>query len=336
MSESKETSTRDARPRDVGAEARTRDARPRDVGAEARADDRVCAGRALPAGFCEFWELRASTARALAPGSVAVESRESTSPAARYAELVVSAPGARTLRARYVRPATDDPVPLVVAYPDWYQGVRGWHHLTRFVALGAAVVMLDARTLGWDALDVTAGWQAAPEGLALAGACTDALRLAAAALELPGIDRSRVSTWGEGLGGAAAISAAALVGDEGWHCAACNPLPAGIDLERDASVTTGPLAGIARHFRMQDPTRSRADELARALSYVDAANLVQLLRGSLLVGTGAMDVAAPAAGQNALVAAAVRAADVRQVTYPRHGHERINEFENELVGFLAR
>lgn len=288
----------------------------------------------LPAGFREFWELRAASARTLAPGSVAVAPVETASPTARYAELVVSAPGARTLRARYVRPATDASVPLVIAYPDWYQGVRGWHHLTRFVALGAAVVMLDARTLGWDALDVTDGWEAAPEGLALAGAYTDALRLAAAALELPDIDRAHVSTWGEGLGGAAAIAVAALLGDASWRCAACNPLPAGIDL--DAQVTTGPLAGVTRHFRADDPTRTGADALAHALAYVDAANLVALLRGGLLVGTGGMDVAAPPAGQDALVAAAARAASVRRVTYPRHGHERINEFENELLGFIAR
>lgn len=290
----------------------------------------------LPAGFREFWELRANAARAaVSAGTVGVMPLASASPAARYAELAIEVPGARSLRARYVRPATDAPVPLVLAYPDWYQGVRGWHHLTRFVALGAAVVMLDARALGWDALDVTAGWEEAPEGLALAGAYTDAMRVAAAALELPGIDRGRVRAWGEGLGGAAAVCACALLGDESWRVAALNPLPAGIGHAFDADVPAGPLAGITRHFRATDPTRAQAPELAAALAYVDAANLVQLVRGSVLVGTGAMDEQAPAAGQDELVAAAVRAAGVRQVTYPRHAHERINEFENELVSFLV-
>lgn len=291
----------------------------------------------LPQGFREFWEVRASAAASsVAAGSVGVEPRESASPAARYAELVIDAPGARTLRARYVRPATDDAVPLVLAYPDWYQGVRGWHHLTRFVALGAAVVMLDARTLGWDVLDVTAGWQEAPEGLALAGAYTDAMRVAATALELPGIDRGRVSAWGEGLGGAAAVCVGALAGDETWHLAALNSLPAGIGHALDAAIAEGPLAGITRRFRADDPTRSSAAELMGALSFVDAANLARLVRGSVLVGTGSMDAQAPAAGQDEFVRSAVAAASVRQVTYPRHAHERVNEFENELVGFLAR
>ena len=287
----------------------------------------------VPSGFSEFWGLRAQMARTLAEGSVAAVPVASASPAARYAELVVSAPGTRALRGRYVRPATDAPVPLVLAFPDWYQGVRGWHHLTRFVALGSAVVMLDARPLGWDALDVTAGADLAPEGMALAGAYTDALRLAAAALELPGIDRSRVSTWGEGLGGACALVVAALLGDERWRCAALNPLPAGINL--DAAPVSGPLAGVTRHFRDMDPMRAEAAGLASALAYVDAVSFAPLLRGNLLVGTGGMDVAAPPAGQDALVAAATSAASARQVTYPRHAHERINEFENELVGFLA-
>ncbi|WP_154028572.1 acetylxylan esterase [Olsenella uli] len=291
-------------------------------------------GCELPAGFREFWELRAASARLLGEGDVGLSPLEFASPSARYAELVVSAPGARTLRARYVRPATDAPVPLVLAFPDWYQGVRGWHHLTRFVALGVAVVMLDARSLGWESLDASAGWESAPEGLALAGAYTDALRVSAAALALPGIDLARVSTWGEGLGGSAAVAAAALLGDTSWRCAACNPLPAGIDL--DAPVAAGPLAGITRRFRASDPTRSGAGALARALSYADAANLASLLRGELLVGTGLMDDQAPTRGQAKLVSSAQAAASVRQVCYPRHAHERINEFENELVGFLVR
>lgn len=289
----------------------------------------------LPAGFREFWELRAQAARALGAGDVSMAPVACASPAARYAELVVAAPGARSLRARYVRPATDEAVPLVLAFPDWYQGVRGWHHLTRFVALGAAVVMLDARLLGWDALDVTAGWEQAPEGLAVAGAYTDALRLSVAALELPGIDRTRVCTWGEGLGGAAAIAVAALVGDATWRCAALNPLPAGLEAVGTLPAA-GPLAGIARAYRACDPTRARESELAGALAYVDAANLASMLEGELVLGTGAFDEQAPAAGQDLVAERARAAASVRQVRYPRHGHERINEFENELIGIFSR
>lgn len=285
--------------------------------------------------FAEFWELRRAAAclsepRTLVPVGTA-------SPSARYQELVVEAPGGRELRARYVRPASDEPCGVVLCFPDYNQGVRGWHHLTRFVALGFAAVMLDARALGWESLGVCDGADDAPQGLGVARAYTDALRLAVAALKLPSIDPAHVCAWGEGVGGAAALCVSALIGDETWRCAVANPLPAGICLERDSRVAMGPLAGIARHFRQTDPIRSGAEGLAQALSYVDAAGFAALMRGNLLVGTGLLDEASPAEGQDALVRAARegRCASVRQVRYARHGHERINEFENELVGFLA-
>ena len=302
------------------------------AGADAAA---VAAAAAAAPGFEDFWALRAASARMCAPS--ALVSVGTSSPAARYHELVVAPPGGRELRARYVRPASDEPCGLVLCFPDFSQGVRGWHHLTRFVALGLAAVMLDARSLGWESLDVAAGAADAPQGLALAGAYTDALRLSAAALKLPGIDLAHVRAWGEGVGGACALCVSALLGDETWRCAVANPVPAGMCLERDARVAAGPLAGITRHFRQADPTRSDAEGLARALAYVDAAGFAALVRGSLLVGTGLLDEVSPPEGQDALVRAAGDgpSARVRQVRYPRHGHERINEFENELVGFLA-
>ena len=288
----------------------------------------------LPGDFERFWGLRRDGAAtgldvSLAPVGMG-------SPAARYHELEVGCPGGRVLRARYVRPQTDDPVPVVLMFPDYAQGVRGWHHLTRFVALGQAVVMLDGRDLGLAGLDVTAGWDQAPEGLALAGLARDALRLSHAALSLPGIDRARVSAFGDGLGGWMAIAVASAMGDASWRVAACNPLPA--DVRRALAVglpATGPLASLVARLRGCDPTHARLERLLDALDYVDAANFASLLEGSILVGTGKMDEVAPAACQDSVVAAATGARSVRRVTYPKHAHERINEFENELLAFLA-
>lgn len=290
--------------------------------------------RRMPGDFEAFWGLRRD---GLAEGlGISLAPVDIPSEAARYHELVVALPGGRELRARYVRPATDEPVPLVVMFPDTEQGVRGWHHLTRFVALGQAVAMLDGRDLGLAGMDLAAGWDEAPEGLALAGLVTDALRLTRAALGLPGIDCAHASAFGDGLGGGLAIAVAALLGDASWRVAACNPQPA--DLRRAVAgglPSTGPLASIARRLRQTDPTHERMEALMGALDYVDVANFATLLQGSLLVGTGLMDEVAPASCQDSVMAAATGARSVRRVTYPRHAHERINEFENELLAFLA-
>ena len=73
--------------------------------------------------------------------------------------------------------------------------MRGWHHLTRYLAPGYAVCHLECRP--W-AKDVTAGWQDGADGLVLAQLVDDALAMAGIARTLEGVDASRIRTQGLG------------------------------------------------------------------------------------------------------------------------------------------
>ena len=86
--------------------------------------------------------------------------------------------------------------------------VRGWHHMTRFVALGYAVFALENRA------EADAQTQFA-----------DAQAAARAALSLP--TTLNLIAWGEGLGGTLAIAAAAKQPQHVVKCAAQNPLCTG-------------------------------------------------------------------------------------------------------------
>ncbi len=107
-------------------------------------------------------------------------------------------------------------------FHDHGRGIRGWHHMTRFVALGYAVVALENRFIQ---IDVTADAEAGPDGIAAVKMVSDALTMAQAVRKLPRTDRARLITWGEGL---------VLVWPSMWpamipgvvKCAALNPVPA--------------------------------------------------------------------------------------------------------------
>lgn len=279
-----------------------------------------------PSDFDAFWTGR----RELAAGTevLSAEPAGIENPAASYSVVRYSA-GGRTLTARCVRPRTDGAVPAVLLFSDFDRAVRGWFHMSRFAALGFAVL---APVREGVMPDAAAGWRDAPEGLALAELYTDALRLSCAAAQLPGIDGGRLIPWGEGLGGALAVVTAAMRPEAAEKCAALGPALADIPLLWQTGTGTGPLAGIQRHFRDEDPAHREAEAFFHAMGYVDCVNFAKLVRCPLLLGTGLMDSLSPPLAQAALFN---RVPGEKQlVTYPKYAHERINEFENELLRFL--
>lgn len=206
-----------------------------------------------------------------------------------------------TIYARVIRPTEKNICPTVLMYHDLGRGIRGWHHMTRFIALGYAVVALQAEPSSFD-------WQQNPEAAGFENRYRDALILADCTLGLPFVDRDRITTWGEGFGGALAIAAAAML-PVTVKCAALNPMPA--DLR----------------------TVCAAEEaVLNRLDYVDAANFAPLIRGEVLLGICLMDAIALPEGQYAVFNRLTCSRNAK--VYPKYAHERVNFFENEFVNFL--
>lgn len=149
-----------------------------------------------------------------------------SNPCARYAEVAFTM-GERDVRARLIEPMGScrpaERVPLCLMFHDVDRPVRGWHHMTRFAAMGFAVLALDDEPISASGL---------AEGLsstAFAERATWGLALARVARELPGVDSDRLFAWGEGLGGGIALAVAAL-DERGFACTALdNPLPGGLE-----------------------------------------------------------------------------------------------------------
>ncbi len=144
-------------------------------------------------------------------------------PMAVYETLAFQATDGVTLYARYIRPAHLEKAPLVLMYHDATCPVRGWYHMTRFIALGYGVLALQNR----------------PEGATARQTYTDALTAAHVGFDLP--HTCGAVAWGEGLGGTLAMAVAALFPVE--KCAVQNPLCSGPwqDCARFASLIACPV-----------------------------------------------------------------------------------------------
>jgi cephalosporin-C deacetylase-like acetyl esterase len=171
----------------------------------------------------------------------------------RYEELRVAAEGAE-LRLMCVAPQAEGPHPLVLMFHDLGRPARGWHHITRYLAAGFAVVQMENR----------ADASAALFGRSVA----DALAAYDAAVARPGVDATRVVCFGEGYGGALALAVAAR--RPTWKVVALNPYPTAELLDVAPEIGCPVLLGTARMDEVAPAAEQ--DRLAAALPQLTRKN----------------------------------------------------------------
>jgi acetyl xylan esterase len=298
-----------------------------------------------PSNFESFWETSVTFAQNAQVESV-VEPPSATQ-AATFKRITLTSTDQTQLRARVILPAgvsaaelppaepsasaeltTTAELPAVVLFSDFGRGVRSWLHLLRFSALGMPVVALEARPCEASLKDA---WRGALTAEELAGALInpddavsstlkqlidDALVTTAVASRFLG--RTTV-TWGEGLGGSQALFAAALLPNEVSATMALNPLFA------DNATTLRTVVGCG--------DTPQSDAAIDAVGLFDSACAAELVHVTALIGTALLDQSAPTEGTFALYNRLPGQKEMR--VYPKFGHERINQFENEQINYLC-
>lgn len=286
-----------------------------------------------PSNFESFWEPSVAFAQNAQVESV-IELPSATQTAT-FKRITFASTDQTQLSARVILPATASAaelttaeLPAVVLFSDLGRGVRSWLHLLRFSALGLPVVALEARPCEAQLKDAWRGALTAEE-LAHAlinpdDAASSTLKqliddaLVAASVASRFLGRTTV-TWGEGLGGSQALFAAALLPKEVSATMALNPFFA------DNATT------LRAHVGCGDTPQS--DAAIDAVGFLDSACAAELVRVPALIGTALLDQSAPTEGTFALYNRLPGQKEMR--VYPKFGHERINQFENEQINYLC-
>lgn len=299
-----------------------------------------------PSNFESFWETSVAFAQNAHVESV-VELPSATQ-AATFMRITFTSTDQTQLSARVILPAgvsaaeplaavealpaeelsASAELPVVVLFSDLGRRVRSWLHLLRFSALGMPVVALEARPSEAQLKDAWRGALTAEE-LALAlinpdDAASSTLKqliddaLVTTAVASRFLGRTTV-TWGEGLGGSQALFAAALLPKVVSATMALNPLFA------DNATT------LRAHVGCGDTSQS--DAAIDAVGLLDSACAAELVRVPALIGTALLDQSAPTEGTFALYNRLTGQKEIR--VYPKYGHERINQFENEQINYLC-
>ena len=287
-----------------------------------------------PSNFESFWETSVAFAQNAQVESV-IELPSATQTAT-FKHITFVSTDQTQLSARVILPAgasaaepsVTTELPAVVLFSDLGRGVRSWLHLLRFSALGLPVVALEARPCAAQLKDA---WRGALTAEELAHALInpddaasstfkqlidDALVTTAVASRFLG--RTTV-TWGEGLGGSQALFAAALLLKEVSATMALSPLFA------DNATTLRAVVGCGDTLQ--------SDAAIDAVGLLDSACAAELVRVPALIGTALLDQSAPTEGTFALYNRLPGQKEMR--VYPKFGHERINQFENEQINYLC-
>lgn len=294
-----------------------------------------------PSNFESFWKTSVTFAQNAHVESVV--DLPSATQTAMFKRITFTSTDQAQLSARVILPASvsaAEPLaaeelsalielPAVVLFSDLGRGVRSWLHLLRFTALGMPVVALEARPCEAHLKDAWRGAFTADElahalinpddaaSSTLKQLIDDALVVASVASRFLG--RTTV-TWGEGLGGSQALFAAALLPNAVSATMALNPLFA------DNATTLRAVVGCG--------DTPQSDAAIDAVGLLDSACAAELVRVPTLIGTALLDQSAPTEGTFALYNRLLGQKEIR--VYPKFGHERINQFENEQINHLCK
>ena len=295
-----------------------------------------------PKDFAKHWKQVKEQIGALA-SSVSMDKLEMETEELEYYIITVKTWDGCLLKAKYICPSKSGLHPTVIQFHDYPQSSRSWLHLSRYGAIGYAVLAPDCRGQGGMSECGEAGkgptacgplfhgLDGEVEDLYLHRHYEDALLWTEVAKGLKKTDGVHMAVYGEGQGGALAIACAALY-PEVEKCASQYPMLCDYKRIWEKDFSEGPYMGLFYYFKWQDPMHEKEQEIFDKLAYVDAKNFAPLLRNKVLIGIGLQDVNTPPSSQFALANGI--ACDNRCCVYPNHGHELNNFFENEHLNFL--
>lgn len=277
-----------------------------------------------------YWTLRCADLEA--PKLLSAEDAPYQTEVAHYQVLTFAGSDGYELKARLISPRRIPHAPCVIDFYDGERGPRGWHHLTRWIALGCCVLQPVYRP--WPE-DLTAGWEGGSDTLVLNQLVEDGVSAVLLAERLPEVKYNRLLLYGEGFGGGIGLSAASIAEMLGTRLKAVsvlNPYPTDADYVWEQDRCEGLYESLTRFFRDQDPRGKQATKLFETLDYADPANLVDnLLTPPVQFGTSEMDTIALPETQDRLAQVIPHC---QRITYPKWCHERINDFEDATLEFF--
>lgn len=246
--------------------------------------------------------------------------------------------------AKYIKPNTNQKVPLILQYHGYPGASRPWFEQIDFAGMGYALLIMDCpgqggrsearktRMLGPTASNhFIMGIDGEIEDLYYVNTFLDGYLLSRIGESLEGIDKSRIYCNGASQGAAFALVCTAL-NHKIKKCAALYPYLCDYKRVWELDLDHVVYEGLRYYSKWFDQEHSN-DEMFLKLGYIDVANFASRIQAEILFGIGLCDVFCPPSTQFAVYNQISSKKEL--YIYPDYGHEEIPEFDDLLLDYFV-
>ena len=298
----------------------------------------------LPADFDEFWAERMAEADAVPLSWEITPSEIPAYGTCDFLDLWFTGIRGERVYAKFLRPRTPDPVPLVLQFHGYPGASRSWFEQASFAGMGCALIAMDNPGQGGKSLDVggfvgttvsghlVTGLDGDPKGLYYVRLYQDVRILCRIVRELDGIDLGRVYVNGASQGGGMGVACCALNPDLVKRACILYPFLSDFRKVYELGLDEVAYEGIRYYSRWFDPDGEREDEWFGKLAYVETNHFSHLVRCPVLFGTGLLDTLVPPETQCATYNDL--SCEKERHLYPDFGHEEIQDFDDLIIDYL--
>lgn len=249
------------------------------------------------------------------------------------------------LYAKYLKPKSEHPVPLVLQFHGYPGASRSWFEQASFVGMGCALLAMDCPGQGGRGTDaggylgttvaghIVAGLDGEPRNMYYVRLYQNICVLCRIVRELPGINQRRIMINGASQGGGLGIVCAALNPELPHKAAILYPFNSDYQKVWELGKDEIAYEGLRYYSRWYDPDGTRQKEIFRKLGYIDTHNFAHMVRCEVMFGTGLADDVCPPITQFAVYNNLT--CKKKHYFFPEFGHEEIQAFDDKIISFFC-
>ena len=285
-----------------------------------------------PADFEAFWQARMAEADAVPLDYTVTQAKEVPSwDSCDFLDLWFTGMAGARIYAKYLRPHSDKPVPLVLQFHGYPGASRSFAEQASFAGYSVDTGGFLGTTVSGH---IVAGLDGLAEGMYYVRLHQNIRILCRIVRQLQEIDLRRVFVNGGSQGGGLGLACCALNPGLINRAAILYPFLSDFKLVWDLGADEIAYEGIRYYARWFDADEHQQDRWFRQLGYIDSKNFATLVQCPVLFGTGLEDVICPPQTQCAVYNNLH--CKKKRYLFPGYGHEEIAEFDDMLLDFFCK
>lgn len=259
-------------------------------------------------------------------------------------DLTFTGVGGARIYAKYLKPKKNTGKnPGIIEFHGYRCTSGDWSDKLKYVAAGFSYASMDCRGQGGrsrDIVDVAGpsieghlirGLEDGKEHLAFRAIYLDTVQLTRIVMGFSEVDEDNIGVTGYSQGGGLTLACASLE-PRIKYVAPIYPFLSDYKRVWDMDLDLDAYGELRTYFRKYDPLHKREDEIFEILGYIDVKNLVNRIKGKVLMGITLMDNICPPSTQFAAYNRII--SEKTNLIYHDYGHEHLPGCGDEIYKFF--